>query len=364
MAPSIVFPVPALSRLFDSLLPDFVLSFAFFTAVSYGVLSKRFGHQRTAATMSAAIGAALATGLLWWEHDHGWSIRDLGPIAILVAILVLSATIYDAIRQVGGSWAGVGITLGLSILVAWVLGVEWPVAADIIQTVATVALLFGLFSFLVHHHTGSVAAIHPYPLQPLTEGNDARQEIARLHRDRCLGNRLSRSFRRLRNDADRLKRRPQEASHVAAQIRRLLPAEGWLTQRMAQLRAKAHRVRNGQIARLEETKHICRSLEPSAKRRIAADLVRRYEGLAGMEKRLERLDKAAAENERRVRDLTAQAELATASYDFKGLTTLLEQAQKLQRHNEKLFKSIERTERKLAEAAQATARQAREVSRP
>lgn len=356
------FAVPALSGLFETLLPDFVLGFAFFTAVSYGVLSKRFDHQRTAAAMSGAMGAALATGLVWWQYDRGWSIRDLGPFAFVLAIIVLSATIYHAVRRIGGSWAGVGITLGLSILITGVFGVDWPLAASAITTVATVALIFGLLLFLLHHHRTGIAPTTRYASQSVAEADDARQEIARLHRDRCLSARLTDGFRRLRKDADLLRQRPEETSNVAAQIQRLLPAEGWLTQRMARLRAKAHRVRKGQIARLEETRHICRSLEGSAKRRIAADLVGRYQNLVGMQKRLERLDKVVAENERRIRNLTRQAERATQVYDFQRLIGLIEQASKLQGHNEKIFRAIERTERKLADVAHAVAREAREVT--
>ena len=44
--------------LFQTLLPDFVLAFALFTALSYAVLGKRFDHQRPAVVMSAAVGLA------------------------------------------------------------------------------------------------------------------------------------------------------------------------------------------------------------------------------------------------------------------------------------------------------------------
>lgn len=65
----------AFSEVLDTLLPDFVLAFTFFTALIYVVLGRRFGRQKPAAAMSIALGLALATGLIWWENDHGWSIR-------------------------------------------------------------------------------------------------------------------------------------------------------------------------------------------------------------------------------------------------------------------------------------------------
>jgi len=58
----------AYSELLQTLLPDFVLAFAFFTALCYAVLAKRFGQQRPAVAMSGTIGFALAVGLVWWEQ--------------------------------------------------------------------------------------------------------------------------------------------------------------------------------------------------------------------------------------------------------------------------------------------------------
>jgi len=54
----------AIGQLFESLLPDFALAFTFFTALTYAVLGKRFGHQRPAVAMSTAIGLALSIGLV------------------------------------------------------------------------------------------------------------------------------------------------------------------------------------------------------------------------------------------------------------------------------------------------------------
>jgi len=45
-------------KLFESLLADFILSFAFFTALIYAILGKRFDHQRSAVAMSCALGLA------------------------------------------------------------------------------------------------------------------------------------------------------------------------------------------------------------------------------------------------------------------------------------------------------------------
>src|SRR5512135_3046579 len=112
-------------QIFQTLLPDFVVGFACFTALAYAVLARRFEHQRPAIVMSAAVGLALATGLTWWEHDRGLSIRNLGPVAVGFAIMLLAMILFQGIRQTGGSWAGAAIAFGTSILIASVVGLPW-----------------------------------------------------------------------------------------------------------------------------------------------------------------------------------------------------------------------------------------------
>lgn len=116
-----------IGELFETALPDFVLAFAFFTSICFAVLGKRFGHQRPAIAMSATIGFALSVGLVWWEQANDFSIRDLGPIAIGFAVIVIAFVIYNSIRQVGGSWAGAGIAVGATILVAKLLEINVPI---------------------------------------------------------------------------------------------------------------------------------------------------------------------------------------------------------------------------------------------
>jgi len=123
-----------LKALFESALPDFVLSFAFFTSIVYAVLGKKLDRQRPAITISVAVGLAFSFGLIWWEQSTGFSIKDLGPIAVGFAIIVLAFVMYQCIRHVGGSWAGAGITLGASIIIAKLLGLKVPINPEIIQT--------------------------------------------------------------------------------------------------------------------------------------------------------------------------------------------------------------------------------------
>ena len=329
----------------ESLLPDFVLAFAFFTSLTYAVISKQFDKQRPAIAMSVSIGLALSTGLTWWERANDFSIRNLGPIAVGFAILILAFVMYQSIRKVGGSWAGAGIALGSTILIAQLLKLSVPIAPEVIQTVTLAALVFGLLAFFSHNQG------HFRPIPSIASKLPAiRHDMSDLYRDRTLSDQLRRKMRNVRKESALLTERPQQASDVLVQLKRMLPAEGYLTEKMAQLRAKAHNVRNGHIAKLEETQNYFANLPISLKKQAAAELSRRYKEVA-IDAHLERLDRAVAENEQRIRNLTQQAEACAANYDHKGLVKHLKAAENLQRHNSNLFKLIGQTENKLSAIA-------------
>ncbi len=134
--------------LFETALPDLVLSFTFFTSISYAVLSRQFEKQRPTIAMSVSIGCALSMGLVWWEHANDLSIKNLGPLAIGFAILILAFIMYKSISHVGGSWAGAGITVVASIIIAQILKIDVPIDSQVIQTITIVALLIGIIAFV------------------------------------------------------------------------------------------------------------------------------------------------------------------------------------------------------------------------
>jgi len=349
---------------FESLLPDFVLAFAFFTALAYAVLAKRFDRQRPAIVVSATIGLALSIGLVWWEQRMDLSVRNLGPLAVGFAVIILAAVMYQAIRQVGGSWAGVGIALGASLLVSGILGMPWPLASEIIQTVMTVALVVGILAFLMHqrgHATRFPVRGRERPPVRVRELPSVRRDMSDLYRNHLLSNRLAKGLRQLKREADLVRERPREAENVLLQLKRMLPAEGWLTERLAGLRARAFRVRQGHVARIEEIQHLVKDLPPETKRKAGEELKDTYKEL-GLDLRLERLDGAVAANEKRIRDLTGLAEQYAAAHDHRRLHGILEAAGKLQKHNSRLFQIIDRTEKRLAKAAEKVAKDARGVN--
>jgi hypothetical protein len=356
MRPSNPFSDLAFGEMFQTLLPDFVLAFAFFTALTYAILGKRFGQNRSAIAMSATLGLALSTGLVWWEGQNQFSIRNLGPLAVGFAIVILGTVMFQAIRQAGGSWAGVGIALGASLIVSELLGIHWMLASQIIQTVTTVALVVGILAFLAYarDHKGT---LDPRPVAVPR----VRQATKEVQEGRITSDLLDRRFRDLRKQVRRLDEEPDESSNVLAQIHKMLPAEGWLTERMADLRAKAYRAREGHVARIEEIGQALEKLPPEAKKRASSELAARYKELK-LDLRMDRLDKAAAENERKIRDLTQQAKQATERYEYPRLLELLQAAEKLQKHNSRLFKIMERTDRELTQIAKTAASRAQGVN--
>jgi hypothetical protein len=342
-----------LGDLMQSALPDFILGFAFFTALAYAVLSKRFNQQRPAVAMSAALGLALSLGLVWWEQRTGLSVRNLGPIAVGFAVIILATVMYQAVRQAGGTWSGIGIALGVSLFVWLLLGLAGSHNSQAIQAVAIVALLVGLLAFLLHRGTHSGASYRgAVSLPAIRQGTREKKDYQQRQ---IVSDLLGKRLRDAEQKVDLLHEHPKDAEDIMLQLKRMLPAEGWLTERLARLRGQAYCVRQGHVARIEEIQHLIQKLPPKAKREAAEELVASYKELR-LDLRLERLDGAVAANERRIHDLTQQAQACLAAYDYRELLAVLEKAQQLQKHNSRLFKIINHAESRLASIAKTVAR--------
>jgi len=348
-------------ELFETLLPDMVLSFAFFTSLVYAVLGKRFDHQRSAVGMSAALGLALSVGLVWWESRMGVSIRNLGPIAIGFAVVVLAMVMFKAIGRIGGSWAGAGFAVGVSLLIAVILGFDLPFDPQILYSLMTLGLIVGFLAFLFHHT--SKMTFGQFPKAPVrTEIKAVRHDVDTVKRDWRFGEGLRRGIKNIMIKSRDLGQRPEEASDVMRQIHRLLPAEGWLTDQLARLRRKAYFMRKGHIARIKELQQVMNTL-PAPKKRLASwELKKRYQELH-LDQRLSRLNQAVTEFERRIRDLTGRAQKAVAQYEFKKVEGLLKEAEDLQAHNSKLLKQIVKTEEKMARITQEISQNINEVDK-
>ena len=158
-------------------------------------------------------------------------------------------------------------------------------------------------------------------------------------------------------------RKPREIENtdVRLQLGRVLPQEGALTERLAQLRAQCHHMRVGDAARFEQLRRSVDQLSPEAQQHLNARLSEQYAALR-LDARLERLDRAVAELERRVRQLTSRAQQRLAAYDYQVVPALLEEAERLQVHNVHLLRIIELTEARLLFAVNHLAAETPEVS--
>jgi hypothetical protein len=187
-----------------------------------------------------------------------------------------------------------------------------------------------------------------------------KPDMARLFRQRHLSDDLNRKMDNLRRETISLSEHPKQAEDIGLQLKRMLPEQGYLTERMAELRSKAHRIRNGHIGRLEETKKAFKRQPTNVKKKASLELIKSYKQLAGMDNRLQRLDNAVAQTEIRIKKLTEKARKYLAENQHKKLYECIKQAEKLQKHNSRLFNIIERTENKLSKLAKNTALQVKQ----
>jgi hypothetical protein len=221
-----------------------------------------------------------------------------------------------------------------------------------------VALIVGILT-LVNYTLGHSA----YSQYRVSEVPVIHHDMSDLYQGRRLSNRLKDQLRRIRHKARDLDEHPEQTNQILLQLKRTLPAEGILTEKMAQLRAKAHRIRNGHIARLEETREVFSGLPVSVKKKASAELAARYNQIIGIDTRLERLDKSVAENQRRIIELNRKAQQYAVRYDYRQLDECLKAAEKLQHHNSKLLKIIQYTENKLSAVAKQVAKQTTEADK-
>jgi len=133
----------------DSLLPDFVLAFAFFTAVSYSTLYNRFKHRSTV-VIAVTLGLALSMGLIWWERENNLSLLNLGPLAITLFFLILALALFPALKKAGGLWAGILLTAAVLFLVAQPFQITLSIDPTPLFASIGVILIFGTLLLLIH----------------------------------------------------------------------------------------------------------------------------------------------------------------------------------------------------------------------
>ncbi|OPY89832.1 MAG: hypothetical protein A4E72_00950 [Syntrophus sp. PtaU1.Bin208] len=350
-------PLPefAFGAFLQTYLPDLILAFAFFTSICFAVLSRQFQQKRPAIAASAALGLALSLGLLWWEQANQLSIRNLGPIAVGFILLVIGLTLYAAVRQLGGSWVGALFTLCFCIFIAQIAEIGMPINQQTIQAIIMVTVILGVMAFISSQARQS---FHFPPIVPIRR--EAPISLTELFRDRHLSNDLQQNIRHIRHKSRQPDPNMEETNDIVRQLQRMLPAEGYLTQRMAQLRSRVFQIRNGHVARLEETRKILENIPANAKKKASEQLIAKYQKMIGIDTRLERLETVVTENEKHIRNLTRQAQEYANRFNYEGLYDCLKQAEQLQKHNSRIIRLISHTENKLNHLAQTTANEVKQ----
>ncbi len=82
---------------------DLVIYSAIFIAVSNIVFTSRF-TGRAGKAMATTIGIALGVSLTIAQQQFGWSLRQAGPIAVLIALLLVGFLILQVLIRVHVSW--------------------------------------------------------------------------------------------------------------------------------------------------------------------------------------------------------------------------------------------------------------------
>ena len=336
----------AFGELFGTLLPDFVLAFTFFTALTYAVLGKRFDHQRSAAAMAAA------SGWPWRPAWSGGSKAKAGPFVtwapwpLRLPWWCWASRCTRRSGKPAARLAGTMIALGICVLMTVIFEMDTHIQAEAVEAVIVVAPVVARLHFDSH-----LSKAHPMAL-PIAAGAERIRPDQAGHRRPTaqpageLGHQPSHSANaaggRGRPHSTGIRPgRPGAASAV-------LPAEGWLTERWPDFEPRPTTSERGISPGSMKRRRLVARLPDSNKRQAASALAEKYRQLLDVDTRLERLDKAVAENERRIRQVTRGRRDGGREVRFpKARGSHRDRPRSSRAINEELFKLIDRTERKL-----------------
>ena len=260
------------------------------------------------------------------------------------------------IQHVGGTWSGLALAMFACVLAGGLVGAPWSLRWGFVRFLAALTLVAGLSTLILH-----VIRQPPRFERPAAEFARVRHDMRDLEQDRRVAEHLAQGLSEVRTEADFIVSRPDVAGDFLIQLRRLLPEEGWLTQRLVEVREKAHHAKSSHAYRIDELREFMEKLPPAARAKAAEELAERYAELR-LDVRLERLDRSVAEVERRVRELTEEAERCATNHEYRKVPDLLDEATRLQAHNAKLLTLIERTEQRLLTVARQVMEQTGGVS--
>ncbi|MFN3166981.1 MAG: hypothetical protein ACE37H_07950 [Phycisphaeraceae bacterium] len=361
----------------DGLIIDLGIALVFFTALSFAVLGPRFAHQRSAAAMSAALGMALSTGLVAWEVRSGLRLADLGPIAAGLGLIMIALVIYQAVKRVGGQWAGVFTALGAALLIGQVLAVPGLqiILQGVLGPLAALGLIAAGAATLAMRTRGSVQGVSNAsgketfwpPSTPSTTISreealqdknepvrDAAEQVHAIDDVQRINHRLDEHLALATNNAKMLPAQPELAALLRRQLSAVLPESQAVTRRLADLRAKTQMLRQGHIAKIRRLAPQIPKLPPDAAR-VASEQLREAYKEARLEERIDRLDRAAIHAEQQIDEVITTVNRLLDAGRYDQAAKVLHDTEKLARQVQRLIKQIEKDEQKvLALAVKAT----------
>lgn len=336
---------------FDSTLFEFLIIFTFFISLLFVIFKRRFGDRRLAVGLSVTIGLALSIGLTRWMSDKGYTMQNLGPVAIIIIAVFAAAVIYSLIKSSGH---GIIAVLTIIILITAALPRSYwlgnhQMIFDTILTAWLLILIWLLIRNAAPHITASSVGRSRY-----AEADYADDQIKRMYNYRSISNRISGQLRKLKRPS--IGDKNGQSTDILLQLQRILPEQGFLAGQMASLRKNAHLISNGHIAKIRDIKKLCRGMPAWQKNKVSELLIEHYRKESDIDKRLERLEALVAAAEKQSHDLIGRAQICVQTNNFRQYDHIIRKAQKLQDHITHIIKVIIRTEKKLSETAYKIAR--------
>ena len=125
---------------------DLVIYSAIFIALSNLVFTSRFSG-RAGKVMATTIGIALGISLAIAERQFGWSLRQAGPIAVLIALLLVGFLFLNVLIRIHVSWK-LAVPLSYVIVYLFVRAMSPTLFAAVAERVAFINLLSAII-FLI-----------------------------------------------------------------------------------------------------------------------------------------------------------------------------------------------------------------------
>lgn len=158
---------------------DLTIYCAIFIALAHVVFTSRFSG-RPGKVMATAVGLALGISLAVGEERFGWNLRQAGPIAILIALLLVGFLILHVLVRIHVKWT-LAVPLSYVIVYLFVRAMSPALLAVITDKVPFVNLLSAIIFLICVWQVG--VAIWPKRHSDVMSGGNDSSFVSGLERD-------------------------------------------------------------------------------------------------------------------------------------------------------------------------------------